>query len=207
MEPCDDQLRPKQVDEQIEWLAQHAQEGTQNAQLIQRLQRYYEKERQQQTLKRAWKSIAQRYEGGLLSSSEEEHAQDEQRAQERVGQYRMNHQITGIQPARRQLPRWGVMVAIVVLALMVGSTAVIMSQAAQQKGASGTGGTGGNHPTCIPTPTGTVVPPTPMPTIPEATPTAPQVIPTPTPADCATTEPPTPTPAGAQPTPTPAPKK
>ena len=43
MEPSDDPFRPKQIDEQIEWPAQHTQEemqeGSRSTQLVQRLRR------------------------------------------------------------------------------------------------------------------------------------------------------------------------
>jgi hypothetical protein len=200
MEPRDDPFQPKHVDEQIEWLAQRVQEGTQernqSARLVQRLQRYYVRKRQKDTLQHAWEHIAQRYEDSVRASSGEERVQDEQRKLERPGHYRMQQKTGEMIPARRSFPRWGVIVAVIVIALLLGSTAVIMSRAAQQKGTPGTGGqppticsvtprTGTSKPAGCVTPT---VPPTPAPT--------PTVPPTPAPSS---TVPPTPAPTPTAP--------
>jgi hypothetical protein len=156
MKPDDDQLRPQQIDDEIERLMRRAQEETHenkgNAQFVQRLQHHYESEKQKKTLQRAWKSIAQRYEE-VAPSSIDNHAQDEQSKLERSDQYTMYEQTTKIIPMKRNLPRWGTLVAVAVLALVIGSTALILSRAAAQRnGAPGTGG-GGNHSTCLSTPT------------------------------------------------------
>jgi len=226
MQPGDDQLQPHKVDEQIEWLAQLASEGApgnnQSAQLVQRLQGYYQRERQAQTLSRAWQSIHQNYTANQVSSNREESTQHTQKKPEKVGQYRMDQHITSLSPAKRRLPRWSTLVAIVVIALAVGSTAVIMSQVGGQTSHTGSGG---GPIICISTPTPTPsmnVPatPTPTPSTQAPTPTPPPTPvkkATPTPVNCPTPQPTptsptitptampqgTPTPAPPYPTPTP----
>ncbi len=223
MNSRDDPFEPKRIDEHIEWLAQRDQEGAQehdqSSRLVQRLQDYYVRKKQEETLEQAWKHIAQKYEDSILASPGEERVPDEQSKLERSGQYSMHEQTTKILSIRRVLPPWRTLVAVAVLALVIGSTAVILSQAAAQRNtAPGTGSGGGNYSICPPTPTAqptaTVLPtaqPTAVPCVPAiATPTVtsrsgstpvptavPTILPTPVPTILPTpvpTTPPTPVP-------------
>jgi len=211
MGQSDDHFTPKQVDEQIEWLAQEAlqrePEVNQNANLVQRLQNYYEIERQKSALERAWKHIEQRYELPVLVSSVEEPAPHEKREQKRSGHYHMQRRAAVIVPGRRSIPRWGIIAAVAVMVLLVGSMAVIMSQAAQRGGAPTSGAiiplaTSTPLPICLATPTPIPIA-TPITAI--ATGTSQSAdCPTPTPRPVSSTPisvPPTPTPRPASPTP------
>jgi hypothetical protein len=158
MEPGDNKLRPDDVDTQIENLAQYTQDGIpdnhQSAQLVQRLQQHYASERQKVVLARAWQSIAQKYEDGMPSSFGVEHSQENPIKKKDSGQYHMEYQEKQIplaQTRRRKFPRWGTLLAVAVLALVIGSTTVILSHAAQQHGSPASGGS--TTPICIkPTP-------------------------------------------------------
>lgn len=51
------------------WLSRYKKKR-QSARLVQRLQRYYEEKKRQDTLERVWEHIAQKYDDSLFSSSE-----------------------------------------------------------------------------------------------------------------------------------------
>lgn len=226
MGPRDDPFQPEHIDERIEWLTRPGQEEMQapdpGSRLVQSLQRYYLRKKQQETLEHAWEYIAQEYEDAAPVSIGTKRTQDKQRKIERSGQHTMRQNTIGMAPARRSFPRWGVMVAVIVIALLIGSTAVIMSRAAQQNGTPGAGGQpstacsttpvhGTSKPASCVTPTPAPQTPTPMPTPTQAPPVTPTVRPTPTQAPPVTPiVKPTPTPmppVTPTPMPTPTPHK
>ncbi|BCL80493.1 hypothetical protein ccbrp13_29580 [Ktedonobacteria bacterium brp13] len=215
MESNDKRIRPGDVDEQIEWLTQHVQDNTQDGnrdvELVRHLQSYYgyEIKQKQDTLQRAWTRLEQQYEDSALVFSEEMRGQHEQKMVERSGQSRMHQEIVRTMPVRRHLPLWGYMVAIIVTVLLIGSTAVLMSQAVRPNGTSGSpGSSGANHSTCVistpPAAAATAVAQSGK--AKPATGCATSTVPTPIPVPRTGKPVPTPTPSvGGQPVPTPTP--
>jgi hypothetical protein len=214
MKPNDDQINPQDIDQQIEQLARYSsaetQENNQSAQLVQSLRQHYEKERQQKILEHAWTTISQKYDDTRLSSTEEIQQTNKQENNERLKQYFMQQQTLQQKKYKmKRFSRWGTILAVAVFALVIGSTVVIMSHAAQTKGGPASGG-GGNssQPICTTTSTPAVYPTPPIatstPIAASGTCSTPVVLPTPAPTVLPTPAPtvlPTPTPA-VLPTPT-----
>src|SRR5579859_5473645 len=135
----DDHFTPKHVDEQIEQLAQSlftdTQEADRNTRLIQLLQQHYATENQKNALERAWEQIEQRYEAPTLRSLPNEHTPySNLQKPERSGPYLMRKRTGVVSSRRAPIPRWGILVAVIVAALAIGSLTIFITHATTHTG-------------------------------------------------------------------------
>ncbi|WP_126578177.1 hypothetical protein [Tengunoibacter tsumagoiensis] len=172
MKPYDDPFQPEHIEEQLEWLARNAdtEEQRKSAQLIKKLQSYYETQQKQELLARAWKQIDHHYETILPASQTTTSEKFE-----RSGKYSMQKAVKE-GTTKSSFQGWTTLAAVIILVFLVGSMAFVLNRAGMTRGGTGSGGgtfpcatttSIGKWPTPIPTGGSTPLPtegstPTPM---------------------------------------------
>ncbi len=130
-----DPFHPEQVDEYIENVTQNVQtrapKQEQDIQLVQRLQVYYAKRKEEDILERAWKQIVQRYEKATFISSENAQKFVECSQQERLLPMKQAIEADTLSmPSQGKLSltqRIGLFAALLLIVLLVGSLAVMLT--------------------------------------------------------------------------------